>query len=367
MSNKKRHSPVLLAVTSVAIAVVGVLLFLEAILQVLPVRSGLNAQPVSAEQPIFRFEPNRSSVFSKNWNLALANEVRTNNAGFVNRHDYDPTSPAPLLAVIGDSYIEAAMVPQDQTVHALLQDHFGSSRRVYSFAASGAGLAQYLAWIRHARDTYRPDSIFVSIISNDFSEALWEREQNPGFHGFKRDKDAGWSLELAPFEPGLLRTIGRQSALVRYLVLNLQVVDFMRNGFLAGRAERRWVANVAADADDTVINGAFWATRVFLDQIEEFSGLSPHQIVFSVDGVRPEMYRPGGLDGLEGTYWLRVRADFIAQARARGHAVIDLHEAFTRDFSANRRRFEYEIDSHWNHEGHRVIAEQILALEGLWH
>jgi hypothetical protein len=362
---KRRHSPVLLALLSTAIAVAGFILVLELVLQYLPVRTGLNVQPVSAEQPVFRFESGRSAIFSKNWDMALANEFRTNNAGFVNLQDYDPAARTPLLAIVGDSYIEAAMVPQDETVHARLQREFGEAQRVYSFAASGAGLAQYLSWIRFARDTYRPDRLLVTIIANDFSETLWSRERNAGFHGFRRDPQTGWAMELMPFEPSPMRKLARRSALVRYLVLNLQVIDFMRNGFFAGAAERRWVGNVAATFDGAFFDEAVWATRIFLDAIPEYSGLTRDRISFAVDGVRPQVYEGRSLDALADTFWVRIRDAFMAEARARGHEVIDLHEAFADDYARNARRFEFQIDSHWNGEGHRVLAERVLATPAL--
>jgi hypothetical protein len=362
---KTRHSPTLLAFLSAAVAVAGFVLFLELLFKFLPVRTGLNAQPVSAAQPVFRFEPNRTAMFSKNWNLALANPIRTNNAGFVNLQDYDATARTPLLAVVGDSYIEAAMVPQADTVHARLQKHYADSRRVYSFAASGAGLAQYLMWARFARDTYRPDRLLVTIIANDFSEALWSRERNPGFHGFRRDPQSGWAMELAPFEPSQRRKLLRQSALVRYLVLNLQVLDFARSGFLAATSEQRWVSNVEAQVNEAFFNESIWATQVFLDVLPEFSGLSQDNIVIAIDGVRPQVYSGRSLEAVADTYWVRMRSAFIAEARVRGYEVVDLQDAFADDYARNARRFEFEIDSHWNSEGHRVLFEQASARRAL--
>jgi len=358
-AGKTRYSTALLAGTTVLVGILGTLMFLEIVLQILPVRNGLNVQPVSREQPVFRFAPNREATFSKNWNLALANRVHTNNDGFVNLQSYDAKATTPLLAIIGDSYIEAAMVPEKETVHARLQVHYGKARRVYSFAASGAGLAQYLSWARYARDTYRPDRVLFNIISNDFSEALWARERNPGFHGFKRDAAKGWSLELAPFTPGGWRTLGRRSALIRYLVLNLQVTDFMRNGFFAGADERRWAGNVAAEVDDEFFQDALWAARVFLDEAPASTGLPRDKIALSIDAIRPDLYE--GRMRVPDSFWERIRKAFIAEARSRGYEVIDLQEAFANDYARNKRRFEFELDSHWNGEGHRVLAEQVAA------
>ena len=56
-------------------------------------------------------EPNRTFLWSAGWNFAIVNRVHTNNLGFVNDQDYVVGQPGPLLALIGDSYVEALMVP----------------------------------------------------------------------------------------------------------------------------------------------------------------------------------------------------------------------------------------------------------------
>ena len=66
--------------------------------------------PVDAADPVLHFTPNRPFTNSLGWNFHNVVHGRVNNAGFVNDQDYVRDGP-PLIAVIGDSFIEAQMVP----------------------------------------------------------------------------------------------------------------------------------------------------------------------------------------------------------------------------------------------------------------
>src|SRR5690606_27510166 len=102
MHGKARQA--LLALTAILISIVGTLVVAEVVLRFLPVNEGLRAQPVDAVNPVFRFEPNRTAIWSEGWNLESVNRVHVNNDGFVNDQDYDPAASTPLLAIVGDSY-----------------------------------------------------------------------------------------------------------------------------------------------------------------------------------------------------------------------------------------------------------------------
>ena len=125
---------------------------LEAVLRTLPVSDALRTTAVNAENPIIRFEPGREITWSRDWDFSLVNQVRFNNFGFVSDFDYDPDATSPLLAVIGDSYVEALMVPFRETCAGRLRTHLEARSRVYAFGMSGAPLSQYLAFAEYARD-----------------------------------------------------------------------------------------------------------------------------------------------------------------------------------------------------------------------
>ena len=107
----KRYPEWLLGTVTVAITVAICVVVAEVVLRFLPVASSLYTVPVTAQNPVFHFTPNRDFVYSRDWDMVLANRGHVNNAGFVNDQDYQKDGSLPMLAVVGDSMIEAAMFP----------------------------------------------------------------------------------------------------------------------------------------------------------------------------------------------------------------------------------------------------------------
>ena len=98
------------------------LIVAEIALQFLPVASGLGSVPVDAAHPVFHFTPNRPYVYSHGPSMERVRRGRSNNMGWIDGQDYRRDDPTPLLAVIGDSYIEGLMVPETETMQARLAD-----------------------------------------------------------------------------------------------------------------------------------------------------------------------------------------------------------------------------------------------------
>ena len=121
---------------------------------------------------IARFRPNERWRYAAGWNFSIVNELRTNNAGWVSDIHYVREADSPLVAVVGDSYVEAVQVPWRDTCHGGLRDRLERKLRVYSFGMSAAPLTQYLAYAEHARDVYRPAALVIPIIENDFDQSL---------------------------------------------------------------------------------------------------------------------------------------------------------------------------------------------------
>lgn len=143
-------------VSAPAAATLATLAGLEVLPRVLPAYGGAYRTPVDDRRPVRRFTPDREFTWSRDWNFSVVNTVRVNNAGFVSDVDYEADAPGPLLAVIGDSYVEAVMVPFRQTCAGRLATMLEPAARAYAFGMSGAPLSRYLAWARHAREAYRP-------------------------------------------------------------------------------------------------------------------------------------------------------------------------------------------------------------------
>ncbi len=213
----------LLATVTVALTIATCLLLAELVLRFLPVASAMYTAPVTARNPVFRFAPNRDFVYSRDWDMALANRGHVNNAGFVNDQDYRKDGELPLLAVIGDSMIEAAMVPYRDTLQGRLAELLAGKLRVYSFATAGAPLSQYLIWARHAVREYGAQALIINVVGNDFDESHSAYKTSPGFWHYVPDVDGTLRLRLFEYRPGRLRDVVVASALARYLLFNMQV------------------------------------------------------------------------------------------------------------------------------------------------
>lgn len=291
------------------------LLAAEGALRLLPVRENVDPLPVTAADPIIRHMPNTEITWSKGPFLDLATVRHSNNVGFLNDQDYWREGKRPLLAFIGDSFVEALMVPYDQTISGRLAKTWPG--RVYSFGMSSSPLSQYLAFARYARDTYHPDYFVFVIISNDFDESWWRNKGSRAFWYF----DEG----LVPYQPSWKRWLVNESRLLRYGCEHLYLCS--RLGMTtAGHA-------VGPDSD--------WreAADLFLARLEEATGVPKDHIALLVDS--PDA--PG---------W-KFRGEFIA--KARGFHVVDLQ-------SAER----WPGDSHWDGEGHRQALEALEPVLSSW-
>ena len=93
----KRHPEWLLGTVTVAMTVAICVVVAEVVLRFLPVASSLYTVPVTAQNPVFHFTPNRDFVYSRDWDMVLANRGHVNNAGFVNDQDYQKDGSLPML------------------------------------------------------------------------------------------------------------------------------------------------------------------------------------------------------------------------------------------------------------------------------
>lgn len=349
-----------LAVSSGFIGLASTVLGLELVLQFLPVASGLKTEPVTQARPVFHFHPDREVTVSHGWDLRHVNRLRINNAGFVNPIDYAPDATTPLLAVIGDSYIEALILPPEQTLQARLARRVADRGRIYSFAASGAPLSQYLIWAEHASTRYGAGGAVFLVVGNDFDESLASYARQPGFHHFV-EEGSTLGLRLTEYHPHPLRELGYVSALGRYLLNNLGARS------LPARLRARWrqwsegdgayVGNTDATPAASRLADSRRAVDAFLDLLPLRTAWTPAQVLFLLDGLR--VYDEGTRARARRSYFGEMRAYFIERARRQGFAVVDMDPIFAERHRADGSRFEFSDDAHWNSLAHELAAEAV--------
>jgi hypothetical protein len=342
------------ATIAIALGLVVPLGMAEVALRFLPVNEGLRALPVNAANPVFRFTPNRDLTWSRGWNFAIVNRLHVNNAGYVNDQSYEIDDPRPLLAVVGDSYVEAAMVPYAETLHGRLAAISGPDRRVYSFAASGAPLSQYLVWAREARVTWKAQALVVVVVGNDFDESLATYKTGPGFHHYVEAADGSLTLTRFDHDPGLLRSAVQRSALAKYLLVNLQAQEFLTR-LMQGSPAEDYVGNTSAAAGSERVTKSKSAVRAFLADLSAYAGWRADQVVLVVDGVR----HPAEATRFADSYFGQMRSYFLAQAQLAGFETIDMDPLFFARAKAGPVRFEFAGDGHWNGLSHGLAADAV--------
>ncbi|MGE4290663.1 MAG: hypothetical protein AB7E32_00510 [Desulfovibrio sp.] len=347
-----------------AAAAFGLLLalcLLEALLRLLPVNEGLHTQPVNAAAPIYHFEPDRTSTWSRFADFAMTNRVHVNNFGFVNDQDYVQEAATPLTAVIGDSYVEAVMLPYAETLQARLAVALQGHGRVYSFAASGAPLSQYLAYARYASAEFHATRLLFVIVGNDFDESLTRYANMPGFHYFQEDT-SGLKFVRQDYAPSWATRLARHSRLALYLLTNARVQeipDRVRKLFSSSK-ETHYVGQTVAEADSERLRLSRLAVDEFLRRLPLETGLPPERMLFVMDGVRPQLYDSGYDPQADQSYFAQMRRGFMARARAKGFGVLDMQPLFQKAHAEKNTRFEFERDAHWNGLGHQQAAEAVL-------
>jgi hypothetical protein len=340
-------------ITTIAIALFACAVAAELVLRFLPVQSGIRALAVNDQSPIARYTPNRTFVFSRGWRLALANRGRVNNVGFVNQQDYDSTLNTPLLAVIGDDYVQALMVPYDSTLQGRLARALAGRARVYSFAGSGGALAQYLAWADYARETFRPASLVVVVTLTDADESLLAYWQDQGYYHFREAGNGALELERVDYRPSRVRQVLRESALARYVLMNGASLFRGQVGAVSGNSPAEPSPARARDSERAV--------DAFLEQLPRRAGLPPRRVVLVVDAVRPALYDPRARAAAASTYAGRIQRYLVERGRRAGFEVLDMEPIFAAQYARDGVRFESPVDAHWNEVGHRVAAEAVAG------
>ena len=347
----------------VAASVLVTLILCEGLLWFFPVSEVMGSLPVNDSNPVLRFVPNRDWVWSKFGTMEMVNNVHTNNYGFMNDQDYETIAGSPLVAVIGDSLIEALMVPYPETGQGRLAKVMNGRARVYSFARSGAPLSQYLAYADWVRENFNPRKMIFVVVGNDYDESLVKYKSAGGFHYFSEKGDGSLFLERRDYEPTLGVSLIPYSRLLLYALGNLQVMNAPASlrRVVAGDDGKQYAGQTDARAGAKRLADSKRAVDAFFELVDEATGLPRRDVLFVLDGIRPHAYDPAASRQARESYVGRMRDYFMKKATGGGYAVTDLHPAFVERYRHEGRPFEYPRDGHWNELGHEVFADEVLA------
>jgi hypothetical protein len=362
-SIKSYHHNLLALLAGVVVS----LFVLEGIFRLLPVDTGLLMMSVDANNTVMRALPHQPYVYSAGWTLANTKYGTTNNYGFINNQDYKYESRPVVVA--GNSFIEAIMNDPEDTLQGQLAAHLHGNASVYSVAASGAHLSDYLVLAEYAKSEFSPRALVVLINDSDVALSILPRgtSPSPGNSYFVSNATGSLSLSKTEYHPSELKQVLRRSALVRYIYLNLKInrpldslqIKNVTNLFREATPTKKDVQvldkNLGVNAIEIV------AIDKFLNDLPSASGLGPSRIILVMDDyyVRAN----AGIKHLSDGANHPMRSYFMERARLSGYQVVDMGLIFEQDFARTHIRFDYlPLDGHWNGHAHELAERAVYPV-----
>lgn len=291
---------------------------------------------------------------------------RINNLGWNSAIDYVTGKRAkPLIAIIGDSYIEAFQVDVSKSVTARLRQKLAGKFDVYSFGISGAALSEYLQISRYVRKYFDPDILVINVVHNDFDESLVSGKNIVGHLYMQIHHHQIVEAPITPFVPLLQRPdaynrlktfLVVHSSLYRYLLFNCHLderIKQWKNVFNHNKV------NYNANINVEKVKAETGEIEMAIDYIiKTFKKENEHKkIIFMMDAPRMDIYSNKLSES--DVHWMNVLLKKICQKYDVGF--IDLTDSFNDSYLKHHKPFNSPYDYHWNAYGHEMAAEALLT------
>lgn len=337
-----------------------VLLLCELLLRALPVststRVGYYIDPLIRTYPA-----HHQWRVATGWDLRNPQQLRSNNLGFVDDVEAVPNTDA--IALIGDSYVEASMLPAAQRPVAQLRKALGDRRVVYAMGSSGTSLLDYAERVRYASEHLGVRDFVLFLEAGDMRQALCG---SGNIDGPCLDRQTfSPQIELHTRASAMTQLL-RESALAQYLYgqarieptrlwrqLQLQV----RPPALPAPApagEKTRASPASQPMQDDLLADIDAVTRAFFERVEPFT---PRRLVLVIDA----RHAGGALADARMTL---ERARFMALARDRGASVVDMAPVYRAHHEQSSLALDVgPYDGHLNSLGVRLFAQ--AAASGL--
>lgn len=342
--------------TGAAAGVLAFVLACEIVMRLLPVSSATNSG-YTIDPNILTYAPNLIWRYSTGWDLRNPQSLTTNNLGFVSDHDFKRDQEA--VALIGDSFIEAASLDRTDRPGAQLERALGGHRPVYAMGAAGTSLLDYAERIRYAHEHLGIRDFVLLVERGDVRQALCG-SGNVASQCLDPTTLVPRTHRRAP--PSIIKRLLRESAFARYLAGQLKISP---TRLLSSIFERR-IPNEMGDAGEEQYPQRTAETdqTTALDAVVHnfFERAKPHvtgRLVIVVDADRGALMQGRSLIDPD-------RQRFIKLSRDAGATVVDAEPIFQQHFDASALSLDVgPYDGHMNALGVRLVARAAaLALAG---
>ena len=327
--------------------VAAVLLFLETIFRVLPVstatRNGYHIHPL-----IITYPAQHCFSVATGWDLKNAQHNCANNYGFLADRDFVYDTQA--IALIGDSFVEANMLPAQQRLGAQLQAEI-PTRAVYAMGGPGSSLLDYAERAKFAAEKFGIRTFVFILERGDIKQAICG---SGNIHGPCLDAHTLEPRTELQTPPDALKRILRESALAQYVFsqIRFDISKAITNPF------RPIVEKSAPAVKDLPLAGSEAVIANFLRQL---STIQDARFILLIDADRAHLFDTQVNEPLD-LKALRNAAENM------GAIVIDPAPAFRRFVLDSGETLEVgPYDRHWNGKAVQLlaglVAQQLKELE----
>jgi hypothetical protein len=342
---------------------------------------GMQRDPVA----VARYDPSgpNPGLFTSGRLCRRGAEWRVNQEGWVSAIPYLPAQSRrrPLVALVGDSYIEGLLTDPSDHVDAYLPSMLPGTA-AYSFGLSSWYLEQYVAVSRYVRDRFHPDALVVFIDEDDVADSL--QANGTSSPSWWQVRTRGAAFEEVP-PTGVKSRFSDQSASTRLLRLSALVRYVQFNALVTVPTPRAVVDRLlgrSAPADGTNESGA----AHLASGRDHGAGVSEAATLAAADFMVGRLcsdnpgtpivfvaHRQPSPENDWDTSDRYLQPEDLAdeplfadgrmiQAACEGRpqcAFIDLRYAFSRDWKAHHIRFESDDGAHWNAYANRLVAREL--------
>lgn len=311
-------------------ALLGVFAFVlacELVMRALPVSSSTETG-YHFDDKVLTYPAHHEWQAATGWDLRNAQEMRSNNFGFVADRDFVFGENA--VALIGDSYVEASMLAPRDRPGAQLESALGGQRPVYALGGPGSSLLDYAERVRFASRRFGIRDFVLLVERGDVRQALCGSGNIHGacFHWASLSVKA----EKQP-EASMAKKILRRSAFAQYMFSQLKVSPAR----LWRQAFAQTVVNHGATVTERTANDSELhenhepspeidaVTRAFFRRVQPFV---EGRLILIVDSDRAAL-RAGR------TTYDADRLRFISLAREAGATVIDTEPVFAQHYAVS--------------------------------
>ena len=332
------------------------LIILEIIFRFLPVSDAFGTTISNYDKPVMHFKKNSLVRRQTGFNFKHVVKKKTNNYGYFTDLKFEKKNKKKdIIAIIGDSFVEASQVKNIDTFHGLLNSNV-LDFSFYPIGVSGAPLSQYLLFAEFATKEFDPIGYIFPIIANDFDESWLKFKNTPGFQHF----DLEGKLKITDYSESKVRKILSKSALIRYLFLDLKIFYQFAEILNRTNYDKKILAEKASNQKEIEIDKKIFSIKaidIFFAELKKITKEKP--VLFVLDGDKESIYNNKNKRNYEDFRQSAFKYLINNKNKYSNFFILDLQNIFYENWIENNIRFDYLYDGHWSEYGHDIVFNSI--------